>query len=220
MKDLWNQGCYDGRSNPQEFERMFCRRCRNPDCVRAGWSKDLFGERVISQRSLLLQPQEADPADPRYRRIRGMDFPDLLREAVRLESADARGDWTLPGEAVHLAPIPREMAPDESEDLVEKAARALRKEQDPPDPLDSPPPESEDGPGHPVPVGGHPVPSGGHPVPPGFVPPHNTESPREGLMVGGGEPEPAPPEDDPWTPKKKTPVVQPGATIKMGETDE
>lgn len=217
MKDLWDKGCYDGKSDPKDFEALFCRRCRNPDCVRAGWSQDQFSERMAGQSDLLLNPKVADPNDPRHRRIRGMDFPDLLREAVRLEAADVRGDWTIPGEAVHLAPVPREPAPDTSEDLVEKAVEALRKNadpgiQDPPDELSDsdltepePPPEPPPEPA----------------APSGFVPPtRNTGVSMEGVMVGGGEPEPDPEPHDPWEPKKKDHFVKPGATVRMGDSDE
>jgi hypothetical protein len=53
------------------------------------------------------------------------------------------------------------------------------------------------------------------------VPPtRNTGVSMEGVMVGGGEPEPDPEPHDPWEPKKKDHFVKPGATVRMGDSDE
>jgi hypothetical protein len=222
MKDLWDKGCYDGKSDPKDFENLFCRRCRNPDCVRAGWSQDQFSERVAGQSDLLLNPKMANPNDPRHRRVRGMDFPDLLREAVRLEASDVRGDWTLPADAVHLAPVPVELAPDKSEELVEKAVRSLRKETGPSEETDEAEVETLEASSPPNTIQRPtPVRADEQTAPRGFVPPaRNTGDQMEGIMVGGGEPESEPEMSDPWAPKKKDQFVKPGATIKMGDSDE
>jgi len=46
------------------------------------------------QRGVLLDnPRFADPDDPRHEDIRRMDFKNLLKEAMKLEIAEQRGDW-------------------------------------------------------------------------------------------------------------------------------
>jgi hypothetical protein len=45
---------------------------------------------------LLLNPQFADLSQPQYAQLRAIDFPDAVREALRIEVATKRGDWSLP----------------------------------------------------------------------------------------------------------------------------
>ena len=127
MKDLFKE-CYDERASATEFKQVFCARCRNPTCSLAGWGKDKFGVRVMTQEERLFNPTFADPNNPKYASLQKRDFPTLFREAIRLERADAIGDWSLPEENVVLAPIEPESATDTSQDLVEEAVRSLRRE--------------------------------------------------------------------------------------------
>ena len=127
QKDLFKE-CFDERASATEFKEVFCNRCRNPICTQAGWGKDKFGLRTNTQEARLFNPTFADPNNPKHASLRKRDFPSLFREAVRLERADAIGDWSLPDENVVLAPIESQAATDESQDLVEKAVKSLRNE--------------------------------------------------------------------------------------------
>jgi len=94
--DLWDQ-CYDNRVSPNDFSRMFCRICRNPECGRSGVNKSKWVERMSTQVARLLEdPQFTDSKDPRFQHIREKDFKDMFMEALRLEVATRRGDWETP----------------------------------------------------------------------------------------------------------------------------
>lgn len=124
-KDLFSE-CFDGRVSPEEFKNTFCDHCRNPSCALAKWDADKFGSRVQTQMDRLFNPTFADPANPKHRRVREQDFPSLFKEAIRLETADRVGDWSIPSENVVLANIAPEPASEESKDLVERAVRSLK----------------------------------------------------------------------------------------------
>lgn len=100
MADFWHE-CFDPAMQvpPKEFERTFCRVCRNQKCERSAGSKDKWVNRMATQVDrLLANPKFADPDDPRYQDIRATDFPSALREAMRLEISDRKNDWTVPSE--------------------------------------------------------------------------------------------------------------------------
>jgi len=82
--------------SPKEFRQTFCTRCRNPECQLAEWGTSLMDKRVVLQEQRLLHPQQADPRLPKYAHIQAADFQDMMREALRLEIADRRGDWEVP----------------------------------------------------------------------------------------------------------------------------
>ncbi len=124
-KDLFDE-CYDGRVPAAEFKQVFCDHCRNPTCALAQWETDKFGNRVRSQMDRLFNPHMADLNNPKYNRLRENDFPSLFREAIRLETADRVGDWSIPTENVVLANISPQTATNESQDLVEEAVRSLK----------------------------------------------------------------------------------------------
>lgn len=92
--------CTIGNEMPhKEFEQRFCRVCKNQECVRAGWGESQWVQRMSTQVDRLLDnPTFADPRDPQFRHIREHDFPDLLREAIRIEIVDQRNDWSVPSE--------------------------------------------------------------------------------------------------------------------------
>lgn len=92
--------CTIGSKMPhKEFEQRFCRVCKNQECARAGWGESQWVQRMNTQVDRLLEnPQFADPRDPQYQHIREHDFPDLLREAIRVEIIEQKGDWSIPDE--------------------------------------------------------------------------------------------------------------------------
>ena len=210
-EDLFDE-CYDRQVSPEDFKQVFCNRCRNPRCTHAGWARDLFGERVHTQVDRLFNTDQAEPDDPRFSHLQEIEFPSLLRQAVRLNLADQRGDWSIPEENVHLAPIAGKPASEESSALVEEAVKNLKPESDvEPEnpPAESAPPPAESAPPEPA-----------LPKPP--VPVHfrsgsmNTEVPAEGVMLDGDEvPISTDTESDPWAPKKKEDILKPGATVTM-----
>lgn len=79
------------------FKETFCKRCRNRDCQHAKWADDKFSARVNTQVDRFFNnPNRADQGAPQYAQI--PDFANMLREAIRLEAADRRGDWSVPEE--------------------------------------------------------------------------------------------------------------------------
>lgn len=87
----------DKNLSPRDFMETFCRRCRNFNCVNAGYADSSWEHRMATQVDRLLDnPRFADPESSRYEEIRGMDFQSLLREAIALNEVDRRGDWSVP----------------------------------------------------------------------------------------------------------------------------
>lgn len=199
----------------QDFQGIFCRRCRHPECTHAKWSSDKFTQRVRTQEERLFNPFQVDPKLPQYAHISQTDFKDLLQEAMRLEIADRRGDWVIP-EIPIVDGKPQTSLPGS----VDAALKALRKS---PVAEDAVPPDDEDEETPAVPN-----------VAPAIVPPRpypetipvvrNTPAPRGGVMIGGGNPPPPPPSPklvvDPWAiPPPGPRKVAPGAVIFM-DADE
>tara|TARA_B100000963_G_scaffold360940_2_gene393976 strand:+ start:2191 stop:3075 length:885 start_codon:yes stop_codon:yes gene_type:complete len=129
-RDYWNE-CYDRETPEREFRATFCNHCRNPECALAGWSKDLFSQRVQAQEDLLFKPKRGMTNKPLS------DFGDLMRKAVRLEIADRRGDWSMPEDppmgfvrelGPNLADIPPQSANARSQDNIQDSLRALKQE--------------------------------------------------------------------------------------------
>ena len=91
------QGCNEHNVPVGEFISLFCCRCRNPECTRAGYSGSLWIDRISTQvERLLSNPQFADLTHPKYAQLRAIDFPDMARQALRIEVANKRGDWVVP----------------------------------------------------------------------------------------------------------------------------
>ena len=233
--DLFNE-CYDRQVSPEEFRQVFCNRCRNPRCVLAGWANDQFGSRMEGQIDRLFNATLASPDDPRFQHLHEAEFPNLLKQAIRLNIADQRGDWSLPEENVVLAPIVGEPASEASENLVDEALKNLKPQAENPEDAEDAELTPEPGQNRPenrtenpkqLEKEDKPLESQGKTEKKSQSegPKHfqgnterNTAFPDEGIMIGGGEPpEPKePPQVDPWTPKKKENFVKPGATVKMG----
>ena len=109
MNDYWSE-CFDPKmgGTPKEFERTFCRVCKNPGCSRSATQGMSWTRRMATQMDrLFTNPNFADPNDPKFADIRKTDFPSAVREAMRLEISDRRGDWGVPSEedAAKLAAI-------------------------------------------------------------------------------------------------------------------
>jgi len=99
--DYWGE-CFDPAAgmSPNQFTDMFCKRCMNAACGRSAAEGTSWFRRVSTQEyRLLLHPKFADPRDPKYRDVANLDFRSALREAITLEIADRRGDWSIPTEA-------------------------------------------------------------------------------------------------------------------------
>ncbi len=227
--DLMDKFCRDPRLgvSDQEFESLFCHRCRNQECTRANWGRDEFMRRVETQADRLLNPQQGDPE--RYKNL--VDFASMFQEAMRLEVSAARGDWTVPefpvtdgksvkaassiDEAVNLASralrnpratdqveLPKEDQRLESDELDDQADDLV-------DELDDDPPVQaiEHEPYEPPRVA---------PPLPRTAPAASNVPMQDGMMVGGAEPPPKAEEKvDPWS-VPSTRKVKAGAVIRMG----
>jgi len=64
-----------GQAPLDEFNRVFCVRCQNPECVRSGGNHSLFKKRVTGWKEALFdQVPRASEDDPRYAKIRAKRF--------------------------------------------------------------------------------------------------------------------------------------------------
>jgi hypothetical protein len=209
MKRDLLQECNDQRIPPKDFTQTFCVRCRNAECVNAGWASSSFEERVLVQVDRLLRnPVRARPEDSRFDAVRAQHFKEVSQAIVLRRREDP---WAGPG--VFLSePDPAVVVSPTVEGAVARLAEARGKvpptvEVAPPEPVIAPPAPP------PVVVVAAPL------SPPASV---NTEFPEEGVMIGGAPPSPDPRSTeslsaDPWAPKPKRNVVLPGAKIKMGQ---
>jgi len=78
------------------FQKFFCKDCRNSECRHAEGRNDLFSRRVAAQPDRLLNPLQLDPSQ--IKNFMVVDFEDNRRQALRIEIANKRGDWEVPGE--------------------------------------------------------------------------------------------------------------------------
>lgn len=217
MKRDFITECNTDRLPFKEFMAAWCQKCRNSACRNAGWGTSKWISRMATQEDRLLNnPFFADSEDPSFDYVREVDFPDLLKQAVRLEIASRNNDWEIPAEEevdkkvedqkLHSAPELDKTAISSTEHGVEEDGIS----QVPPDSSDDLPENSSEIP---------PLPSDSSPVPPRFM--GNTPFPSEGMMVDGSVPvdstpvEAAQPED-PWAPKTDERKVKVGATITLG----
>ena len=99
--DFWGD-CFDPSvgMSPNQFTETFCNRCMNQACGRSAAEGTSWFHRVSTQEDrLFVHPNFADPRDPRFRDIANLDFKSALREAISIEIADRRGDWSIPSDA-------------------------------------------------------------------------------------------------------------------------
>lgn len=81
-----------------DLRRTFCERCRNPVCrhAQAEPAAPSWQDRMSTQVDrLLLNPEIAKPGDSRFERFKGMDFPSLLQQSIRIAASESRGDWSV-----------------------------------------------------------------------------------------------------------------------------
>lgn len=71
--------------------------------------------------------QQADPRIPKYAMIARLDFPDLLRKAMKLEISERRGDWSVP--EIPIADGRIITAEPDTTDQVDEAIRRLSETQ-------------------------------------------------------------------------------------------
>ena len=171
---------------------------------------------------LLESPLFADPNDSNFESLRRIEFESLLHKAEALIVSDLKGDWDVPAYfktgQVHLAEVTPEETKESSLSKVEEALKAMRNKgsniiDKKPEPV--PPPvveeevveeevvEEEPQAERELPITTAPMPA----------PTHAHASKRKGLMIGGSQPEPAPPQNDWGVPQEK--VVKVGAKIKF-----
>lgn len=188
MPDFLQSCMADLQTNDKEaFQQTFCQRCKNPECERAGWARDKFGERVSTQADRLLNPkiQITQAAGSRYEHLK--DFMDMAKQAIQLEIADHRGDWTVPGESSRAFVPDFRGAPATSNPATPAPAPAS-----PPNPVaipehkNTPPPPPEG-----IMVGG-------------------------GMPPASPRPAANPKVVDDWDPKPVVLKITPGAKIKLG----
>lgn len=214
--------CNDQNVPLRDFKEMFCKRCRNQNCVNAGWASASFDERVRTQVDrLLVNPLQARPEDTRFDPIRAMHFVEV---AAAISLARRADPWAGPG--VHLAePDPETAKAQVVEEAVSRLAEVRGKKPSPtvisveeekplpdptPEPVLPPTPVITAPRREPIPV-----------APKAVIPMINTDFPEDGIMLGGGK-APTPPtvpktDADPWAPKPREKVVPRGTKIRMGE---
>ena len=224
--------CNSERLPAQEFMSVWCRRCRNSACRNANWGLSKWIARMNTQEDRLLKnPNFADEGDPQYQHIREVDFPDLLKQAIRLEIASKKNDWNIPSQEdvkVHLASLEPVDVTIDTLESVDDATKALAKAKGKPEP-DLPlinkndkgeeegvPNSSLDPPNIPSVFPQNPPltpPSSPAPKTPSrFL--INTHFPPDGVMLENNEVSSI--EEDPWAPRKKEKKVEVGAKIKIG----
>jgi len=101
QQDFWGE-CYDPAAgmSPNQFAGTFCNRCLNQECGRSAAEGTSWFRRVSTQEDrLLINPNFADPRDPRFRDVANLDFRSAMKEAIALEISDRRGDWSVPTDA-------------------------------------------------------------------------------------------------------------------------
>lgn len=216
--------CNEHGEPPNQFKAMFCQRCRNAQCVNAGWSESRWANRINTQVSRLLEnPTFADLRDPQYKPFQSLDFKEIGEPLV------LNGSGTDPWEPrVHLATPNRE---ERQYPEVERAVEALRGNT--PKKVVEPQTSVLEVQTVAQPVLVSPVSTSTPPVrenPRHYTfdtnkssPPTrdvNTDFPSDGVMIDGSPP-PQPVElssEDPWTPSSvQAPMkVAVGARVKMG----
>lgn len=86
------------KDGPEAFMEKACRVCRNVQCVRNPTeANNPWLERMRVQKAKLLDnPEFADVEDPRFDHLRNVDWKTDLRNAIAVEIATAKGDWSMP----------------------------------------------------------------------------------------------------------------------------
>jgi hypothetical protein len=164
---------------------------------------------------LLDNPIFADSEDPSFNHIREVDFPDLLKQAIRLEIASKNNDWEIPTEKVVTKRVESERL--NSSPNLDKIKPRSKEHGIGEDGTSQTILKSSDELTEKVPSVGPPLPSNTHPV--RFM--GNTPFPSEGVMLDGSVPLEVEPNrvnqpEDPWALKPKDRKVKTGVTITLG----
>ena len=202
-------------SNAKAFGETFCKRCRNAECCHSQGLNDKFRQRVSTQVDRLFHSPQADPRHPKYAML--ADFKDMLDTAIRLETADRRGDWEVP--EIPILDGRTERAQVGTTTAVDDAAQTLARvrgqemtlpavPENPPAQVDPEPPKQPEPPPSPPTGGGLLLRTG------------NTAVPAGGIIIGSAPLPPPAEAPDPWAaPKPKGKVVAKGARIQMGKAN-
>ena len=208
----WLQECNEQGVPMQEFGQIFCVRCRNPECMRAGYAGSLWADRMGTQVERLLEnPKYADLSMPQYAKINAMDFPDALRQALKIEIARRRGDWEVPEDLTEeqaMAELATLTAKEPAKPATQAASLAVTLVDEVGEPYT---------PEVPVPVSTAPTPApvARPPVPTVPLNRPNTPFPVGGVVLPGAGARTAP--ADPWAvPAPVENVVSIGAKIRLG----
>jgi len=227
------EGCNDQHVPVTDFMDIFCKRCRNRDCIHAGWAEDRFSVRIAGQEERFFNPERADPRLPKYAQILASEFQDMLHHAMALEISEKRGDWEIP-EIPILDGNTNVGTLDQTQgvDAAVKVLATARGHTSPKLPEPSPPPAAPTEQAKPTPpVQAKPTPPAAPQTPQKMVsvvmtlPRGNTSNPAGGVMVDGSPaPAPAPKqvEADLWAiPAAKNEVKIPvGGKVVMGGEPE
>ena len=237
MKRDLLQECNDLRIPEKEFRDLFCVRCKNPECVNAGFADSMWSARMLTQEDrLLINPKFADLEDPQFQHLRSLDFPDMLQQAMRLEISDRRKDWEVPDTDALSVFEPKQAntafqaTQDRGFEILDENGLPFKEDDASEDALDEAAPSA-------VPY----QPSQYQPIEtkstlasPALVPAQPLHPPRPqprsqlgGLMVDGSKAPPTPVSRastppvvhqsvDPWAAPPKVQVVPVGSKVKMG----
>ena len=80
----------------QQLTNLFCRVCRNTECTRSMIRNHGWQQRISTQVDRLLVNPKFGSADQYGPEIRELNFPSMFREAMRIEIADRKQDWSVP----------------------------------------------------------------------------------------------------------------------------
>lgn len=128
-----------------EFIKAYCTICKNADCMRARGAVSPWHTRMAEQVDYLLNdPDFSELSSPEHRDLAQMAFDDISRQAMRLEVARQRQDWTIPDEPTDgVDKVASPATTDQFDDAVRKLAEAKGKKAP-----EFERPEQKDGPAH------------------------------------------------------------------------
>lgn len=192
-KDLLGE-CNDQKMSEVEFTSLFCKRCKNKECGRAGWASSSWEERIATQADRFLNPTIVSQHESN--RWEGL---------VNLESLEPTGEIEVWGAPVREAPpMFEEVAPIPISEPISEAPL-------PPPVAPSEPVEVSSPTTNPV----EPIEGALEPLP--SAPKRIVNTPPQQIMVEGVDrpnTNPAPKPVDAWATPPKTLKV--GGTFKMG----
>jgi len=83
--------------DPAQFQKTFCKICRNEECIRAQGALTPWHQRMETQvEHLLNHPLFSDLATEDHKHLAEQAFNDISAKATRLEIARQRQDWEIP----------------------------------------------------------------------------------------------------------------------------